>query len=232
MLKLGDYQKIWTFLRDTIYTIEASDYSYGHDTQYTYEYNRTEEIELVPGSYTAELTHRSRWSDFPDVGHIGTCTISFTEKATSMAANLSLLKTEMYYRYDNYGNLRESKPVGSNISTVYIWGYKHQYPIAEVINATYEQVRTALNYNNDSQIEALAEKNEPSASDWTTINELRTKLPMAQVITYTYKPLVGILTAKDPRGVVTTYEYDAFGRLIKRSHDSKVVEEYNYNYKQ
>jgi len=34
----------------------------------------------------------------------------------------------------------------------------------------------------------------------------------------------------DPRRVVTKYDYDSFGRLIKVTQEDKVIEEYN-NYK-
>jgi YD repeat-containing protein len=139
----------------------------------------------------------------------------------------------MYYSYDTYGNIRESRPAGSNTPTVYLWGYKHQYPIAKIENATYEQVISALGYSNDSQVETLANKNEPTASDWTTINNLRTNtnLSRAQVTTYTYKPLIGIQTVTDSRGVKTTYEYDSFGRLQKTILNNSTIEDYQYHYK-
>jgi len=62
---------------------------------------------------------------------------------------------------------------------------------------------------------------------------LRTALPNAQVWTYTYKPLVGITSITDPRGVTTTFQYDEFGRLKNaKDSDLKLLQEYNYHYKQ
>ncbi|GHT74125.1 hypothetical protein AGMMS50262_06480 [Bacteroidia bacterium] len=141
------------------------------------------------------------------------------------------MQSEVYYKYDNHGNIRESKQAGSNVATTYLWGYKHQYPIAKIENATYEQVRTALSYTNDSQVETLADKDEPITSDWNNINNLRTKLPSAQITVYTYKPLVGLQTVTDPRGIKTTYEYDPYGRLktIKDENNS-TLENYQYHY--
>ncbi|MDR1763444.1 MAG: RHS repeat protein [Dysgonamonadaceae bacterium] len=113
----------------------------------------------------------------------------------------------------------------------YIWSYAYQYPIAEVKNATYAEVKAALGYT-DAQMETLAAQANPD------VNWVDTKLRAyfgtrtALVTTYTYRPLVGILTAKDPRGVVTTYNYDAFGRLQSVvDGNGKTVETYDYHYK-
>ena len=77
----------------------------------------------------------------------------------------------------------------------------------------------------------IAAKNDLNTTDMTTINSLRAKLPNALVTTYTYKPLVGMATMTDPRGVVTKYDYDGFGRLIKVTQADKVIETYGYHYK-
>ena len=140
--------------------------------------------------------------------------------------------TKEKYKYSSEGNLTEINYPQSNIPTTYLWGYKHQYLIAKIENATYESVRTALGYSNDSQVETLAGKDEPSTSEWTTINTLRTQLPNAMVTTYTYKPLVGVKSIVDPGYKTTTYEYDAFGRLQAiRDHNEKLIEQYDYHYK-
>ncbi|GHT59968.1 hypothetical protein AGMMS50239_07850 [Bacteroidia bacterium] len=61
---------------------------------------------------------------------------------------------------------------------------------------------------------------------------LQSALPNALVTTYTYKPLVGIKTATDPRKVKITYEYDAFGRLqYIKDNAGKTIENYEYHYK-
>jgi YD repeat-containing protein len=135
-----------------------------------------------------------------------------------------------YNNYDSFGNrIFISKDDADN--TVYLWSYKGKYPIAEIKNATYTEVKAALNYN-DAQMDALTKQDSPNVANIDA--QLRTYFinKTALVTTYTYKPLVGTLTAKDPRGVVTTYEYDSFGRLKSTSLDGKIVEGYDYNYKQ
>jgi len=140
------------------------------------------------------------------------------------------LETREVYTYDLKDNLRQvTKDNADNI--VYLWSYNYQYPIAEIKGATYAEVKTALGNYTDTQVETLAAKTDPAA-DMTTINNLRTKLPNALVTTYTYKPLVGVLTMTDPRGVKTTYEYDTFNRLKTiKDNKSQSIEGYDYHYK-
>jgi YD repeat-containing protein len=38
-------------------------------------------------------------------------------------------------------------------------------------------------------------------------------------------------TMTDPRGVVTKYEYDTFGRLYKVTQADRVIKTYDYHYK-
>ena len=106
--------------------------------------------------------------------------------------------------------------------------------VAEIKNATYSDVckviGNGVEATGKTSLETIAAKSDP-ASDMTTIDNLRTKLPNALVTTYTYKPLVGILTMTDPRGVVTKYDYDSFGRLRKVTRADKVIETHDYHYK-
>ncbi|MEL4309177.1 hypothetical protein, partial [Joostella sp. CR20] len=104
-----------------------------------------------------------------------------------------------FNNYDRYGNPLEVKKTDGP-SVVYLWGYSGQYPIAKIENATYQEVATALN----TSITGL---NAYTEANLGTINSLRSKLPNAQVTTYTYDPLVGISTITDARGVKTSYDY-------------------------
>lgn len=111
--------------------------------------------------------------------------------------------------------------------TSYLWSYKYQYPIAEIKNATYIQVTTALSMLGTDP-ETIAANTTP---DMTKINGLRSKLPTSLITSYTYKPLIGILAETDPRGVTTYYNYDSFGRLFEvKNDDGKLLKKYQYNY--
>ena len=68
----------------------------------------------------------------------------------------------------------------------------------------------------------------------TFITTLRTKVNElgGYITTYTYKPLVGMLSETQPNGNTVYYEYDAFGRLKNvKDNNKKTVKSYEYNYK-
>ncbi len=140
-------------------------------------------------------------------------------------------------KYDSKGKvLQLSTRNGDKI--VYLWGYNHQYPIAEIRNVTYSDVCKASGIGNGNEttgknkLTTIAGKSVPATADFTAINNLRTYLPNAQVTTYKYKPLVGVTTVTDPSGKTVTYEYDVFGRLYRiKDLTGKTLEQYEYHYK-
>ncbi|MDR2057040.1 MAG: hypothetical protein LBP83_01925 [Dysgonamonadaceae bacterium] len=112
---------------------------------------------------------------------------------------------------------------------VYLWGYRKQYPVAKIEDVTYDQVEAVLG---QTLIDRIANAATFSGADLTSVNNLRMTLTAARVTTYTYIPLVGMQTMRDPRGVKTSYFYDAFGRLqaVKNEND-KTIEMNEYHYK-
>lgn len=64
----------------------------------------------------------------------------------------------------------------------------------------------------------------------TNLAALRSKAGSIGLVTsYTYQPLVGMLTRTDPNGNVTEYVYDNAWRLDrKKDKDGKTVEQYTY----
>ncbi|MCL2651535.1 MAG: hypothetical protein FWD60_11000 [Candidatus Azobacteroides sp.] len=143
-------------------------------------------------------------------------------------------KSKQFDKYDKKGNLLQWQGE-DELPVSYLWSYNYQYPIAKIENATYDQVKSALGYS-DTQVESLATQTNPDVDDIS--NLLRTNLLNAQVTTYTYKPLVGMTTDTDPRGVVTYYDYDDFGRLKKTyfydnndPNKKRILKYYDYHYK-
>ncbi|WP_455587097.1 hypothetical protein [Bacteroides sp.] len=136
-----------------------------------------------------------------------------------------------YHLYDNYGNpvqisMDDDDPI------FYIWGYKGQYPIAEIRNAySYNTLRNAL------QGRAPEGMSADTIPDYAKIEGLRTNRDMedAQITTFRYDPSVGITQKTDSRGISTYYTYDNNGRLIEiyfmENGEKKVLESYQYNIK-
>lgn len=119
-----------------------------------------------------------------------------------------------YQNYDRAGNVTEI--IGKNgLHTCFLWGYRHQFPIAKIENATYEELLSVFTY---TDLEKLAEEARPDNS-WEKVEALRSKLPDALVTTYKYAPLKGVVSITDPNNITTGFEYDNYGRLIN-SHYS------------
>ena len=132
----------------------------------------------------------------------------------------------VYQNYDSKGNpLEVSKKDGASV--VYVWGYNSEYPVAKIENATQTQV-DALNLDM-----TLINSTATSDSDIRLeLDNIRTNLPNALVITYTYDPLIGVTSITDPKGQTIYYEYDDFGRLeYVKDDDGYVLSKNEYHYK-
>jgi YD repeat-containing protein len=132
-----------------------------------------------------------------------------------------------FYGFDIMGNLLEaSRP--NETHTTYLWGYNYQYPIAEVTNASYQNIVSILG---QSAIDQLNTSPGPDAQIRSQLAVLRTSLPNSQVVINTYKPLVGKTSVTDAKGMTTYYEYDSFQRLMNiKDKDGNIVKHYCYNY--
>lgn len=138
------------------------------------------------------------------------------------------IDTRMKYAYDLAGNIKEVVK-DEYEKVVYLWGYNHVYPIAEIRDVTYWDVIMEIP---ESTLKTISGKKVPSYSDWSLIEGLKTSLPNAQITIHKYKPLVGVIETIAPSGTKTFYEYDDFGRLVcAKDHFGKVLQSHNYHYK-
>lgn len=126
-------------------------------------------------------------------------------------ASASYFEKLKYTNYDQKGN--PLSLVLNNVENLsYLWSYKGYYPVAEIRNADFSSVSTAL-------ISAGTNHATLSASTSSTdikskIDALRSSMTTAHVSGYTYKPLTGIETITDAYGKTIANEYDVFNRLI------------------
>lgn len=142
-----------------------------------------------------------------------------------------------YDKYDAKGNV-EKYTNKDGKSIIILRGYNNSYPIAKIENATYEQVETVVkSLFSVSSINALANLDTPN-EDKLKDGSLQGALPNSLVTTYTYKPLKGVNTITDPRGITTYYGYDDFGRLNEiyyyedgDTNKKRIVETNNYHYR-
>jgi len=131
--------------------------------------------------------------------------------------------TEYLYNALNGNIIEQSKFQGPK--DVYLWGYKNKFPVAKISNSDYNLAKLILNQSildnpaNDDQLRG-------------ELNKLRSNLPNALVTTYTYKPLVGMTSQTDAKGMTTYYEYDAFQRLKTiKDQNGNILKQTDYHYK-
>lgn len=130
-----------------------------------------------------------------------------------------------YDLYDEIGNIL-GYSITEGTPTVYLWGYQNRYLIAKIENATLSDVAQAL------ELSSIQELKNVSEGDIGQVDGLRSSLENAMVTTFTYNPMIGIATIKNPKGVIKTYIYDPFNRLKEiRDLNNNLIEDYKYHYK-
>ncbi|MDU1893046.1 MAG: hypothetical protein E6767_20410 [Dysgonomonas sp.] len=130
----------------------------------------------------------------------------------------------------DYVSSRPKMTIINQDTTIYLWAFDGLYPIAEIKNSTLEKVERAVKSELEPQGSEMLFTSTGISKDKLKQFSNHPDLSNANVSTYTYKPLVGILTASDPSGTTIDYEYDNFGRLKNiKNTDQKLVNQYNYN---
>jgi len=150
----------------------------------------------------------------------------------SISSNTNYEPSIVFDDYDPYfGQIRELHKA-DDIHYVILWGYNYKYPIAKIVNTTFDQVETALIQFGVASYAYLQLLSDNQLI--TLFNNLRSMDGMknVQITSYTYKPLYGISTITDPRGNTSHFEYDSHGRLeVVRDKDQKINQYIEYHYK-
>ena len=137
-------------------------------------------------------------------------------------------------RFDDYGNLIEITGRTAPRSVCYLWGYNGLHPVAELVGCSYGELTSVVSL---PTIHTMTVSDTLSSGFLNVLASLRKSpyLSSAHISTYTYRPLVGMLSATDPRGFTTYYEYDSFGRLRSIHYyegtQKKTLKYYEYRYK-
>lgn len=160
-------------------------------------------------------------------GSIGSSFLSYPGTSED-AATSSYLEVIKYTNYDTKGNpLSLISNRTHQIS--YLWAYNGQFPVAEIKNADYSAVTTALTGAGTSYSVLSAMTN--SSDIKTKTDAVRTTLSSAQVTGYQFFWLTGIHSITDPTNKTLYYERDSYGRLVTiHSGGGSIRASYCYNY--
>ncbi|MBB6498131.1 hypothetical protein [Pedobacter cryoconitis] len=134
-----------------------------------------------------------------------------------------------YNHYDKNGSpVSVSKEKGVKIN--YLWSYNGQYPIAEIKGADYTTIENKLGAK---KIADFSERINPDINDVRAfLAPLFTDFPNLEIVFYSYKPLVGMLSQTDAKGQTTYYEYDGFQRLKNvKDQQGNIIKNTTYRYK-
>lgn len=162
------------------------------------------------------------YAEFPSGSTTVLLPSQLSKLETGPAGGTYALEQEVL-RYSTHGNPVEFVTKGG-VHGVYLWGYNDRYMVAEIKNATFAEVLSALNLSGITDLQSGIF--EPAAPNMGAVNGLRQQLPSAEVSTYTYAPLVGVTTMTRPSGLTTSYVYDKFGRLKQvKDHNGNILKE-------
>lgn len=149
--------------------------------------------------------------------------------------NLNYQTDVTYDVYSKIGNILQYT-TKDLISTSVLWGFAGKYPVAVLTNATYDEVNQVLSGSTPTPLGFPGEPGYGSEYPLSQFEALRKSeiLKKSLITTYTYKPLVGMTSVTDPKGIKTRYEYDSFGNLkevfIMENGTKKILKSYYYNY--
>lgn len=209
-------------------------------TNYLYDTNGSDKnrigvikkIESKKGSAFLETKDITYATSIGAVGNVAWLpqTISVSKGANALEPRVQFIK------YDQYSNPLEAKQE-NGMSVCYIWGYNSSQPIAVIENIAYSAItaqkitdaQAASNIVTTTEAQFVTKNTQLLAK----LEALRISLPAtAMMSAYIYRPLVGVVTMIDPRGLKTTYSYDGFGRLKDvKDNDGNLLSENDYRYR-
>ncbi|MBQ7238558.1 MAG: hypothetical protein IJS20_07185 [Bacteroidales bacterium] len=132
--------------------------------------------------------------------------------------------------YDERGNIREYVTKNGTHTTI-LWSHNYQYPVMQIVGATYEDVKRAYH-----AISVIGKQKTISLSMMKTLHNMFSAIKEGelQVTAYVYDPWYGVSDIIQPNGKVMHYDKDSQGRLSKILEDSAtgpVVQRFFYHYR-
>jgi len=141
-----------------------------------------------------------------------------------------LVSNKTFDRYDDKGNLLQFTEKGKTNSL--IWSYNQSYIVATIENSSYSNLESILGASNLISFSTATSTHSgvnnflaPLRSDPRTKNSL--------ISTFSYRPLIGLSTMTDSKGMTVFYDYDNLQRLKAiKDQDGNIVKQFDYHYKQ
>jgi YD repeat-containing protein len=137
--------------------------------------------------------------------------------------------------YNLTGSISKSGLNSSNTYIVSYWtlGNIGPFSVSGTISG-YPMKGKTVTYNNSSwtlYVHKVTGQSTITVSGSGHVDELRLYPATAQMVTYTFDPLVGMTSHTDPGNRVTYYEYDGFQRLKRiRDQDYNILKTFEYQY--
>lgn len=130
-----------------------------------------------------------------------------------------------YNKYDEYGNVLEIQKE-NNIPTSFIWGYKKNSIIVEIVGVKYNDIPNDI-------ITSLQSQSDSGSLNSNSFSSLFTTFPEALISCYIYDPLLGIKEKISANGFKEIYEYDpnTFELLNIKNHRGEIIKNIKNNIK-
>jgi hypothetical protein len=168
------------------------------------------------------------FGDLPLVATIKRLESNEPVPVTMSVLNTKLKVQESYLKYDQYGNPVHIKQKDGR-DVVYVWINRGNYPLAQIQNATYDQVKAAMNGISPELYSASKDTGDRTIEDLYDSPFLKD----AHITSYKYKYGVGITRITDPQRISTYYEYDKSNRLssvyLREMGLNRIIESYEYH---
>lgn len=232
-----------THLQLTKRKVQMSD---GRIREESFRYAQDEIPGILPPALVAknEMMNKNQISNVIEtIESIGLATVKGERKNYVFSNNvISLANVEARSGNNPYYQELEVTKSGPNgtmlefkeadgVPKVFLWSHKNSLVIAAITGAFFSEVISALGLT-EAQYNTEASLAFPSASFLAKVKALRTNLQQAQVIQYSHKPLVGVLSIIDQNEKTQYFDYDQFGRLWQIRNDNGEIErQFEYRYK-
>lgn len=133
-----------------------------------------------------------------------------------------------FVEYDVDGNLLEY--MVDSVSTAFAYGYNNKLVIAKAERSTREDLDDA--FDDTSASETDFETTTLNTAQLTDLSDMRTSLGNTRQLTwYSHIPHVGVSEIVSPKGMIQTFEYDDFQRLLQiKDDDGNISSRYQYHY--